>query len=41
MVEITLEFEKKIPDGRDFIARVKKMIEMDRHYVSPLRLDHG
>jgi hypothetical protein len=30
----------KLPDGRDFEARIRKMLEMDRHYVRVVALFH-
>jgi hypothetical protein len=30
----------KLPDGRDFEARIRKMLEMDRHYVRVVALHH-
>ena len=30
----------KLPDGRDFEARIRKMLEMDRHYVRVVAIFH-
>ena len=41
--EITSQIKSelmKLQDGRDFEARIRKMIEMDRHYVSNCHVWH-